>query len=89
LLQVLFSSGHTTAIQIGVDMLLVRPPVDWEDVSVALSPLMQSTDWKLEDVFPKLLNCTDPSVLAPALDVANHACVQLDWVTFLGLPFAN
>ena len=73
LLQVLFASGHTTAIQIGVDMLLVRPPVDWEDVSVALSPLMQSTDWKLEDVFPKLLNCTDPSVLAPALDVANHA----------------
>lgn len=76
LLQVLFSSGHTTAIQIGVDMLLVRPPLDWEDVSVALSPLMQSHHWKLEDVFPRLFNCTTPSVLAPALDVANHAFLK-------------
>ena len=73
LLQVLFSSGHTTAIKIGVDMLLTRPPLNWEDVSVALSPLMQSNLWKLEDVFPSLLQCSDPSVLAPSLDVANHA----------------
>ena len=32
LLQVLFASGHSTAIHLGVDLLLTKPPVDWADV---------------------------------------------------------
>ena len=73
LLQVLFASGHSTAIQLGVDLLLTKPPVDWADVSLSLAPLMQSKTWQLEDVFPKLLQSTSPAVLSPALDVANYA----------------
>jgi hypothetical protein len=72
MLQVLFSSGHTTAIKVAVDLLLTRPPLDWEDVSVALAPLMQSNDWDLSNVFPRLATSTTPSVLAPALDIANY-----------------
>ena len=71
LLQVLFASGHSTAIHLGVDLLLVKPPLDWADVSLSLAPLMQSKAWKVEDVFPKLLESTSPAVLSPALDVAN------------------
>jgi len=73
LLQVLFISGHSTAIHLGVDLLLTRPPVDWADASLSLAPLMQSKGWQLGDVFPKLLHSTIPSVISPALDVANHA----------------
>lgn len=73
LLQVLFASGHSTAIKLGVDLLLVSAPVDWADVSLSLAPLMQSKTWRVEDVFPALLQSTLPSVLSPALDVANYA----------------
>ena len=73
LLQVLFASGHSTAIKLGVDFLLTIPPANWSDVSLALSPLVQSKFWNIEDVFPKLLQSDNPSVLSPALDVANHA----------------
>ena len=72
LLQVLFASGHSTAIKLGVDFLLSKPPMNWADISLALTPLVQSKSWELGDVFPKLLGSTNPSVLAPALDVANH-----------------
>lgn len=71
LLQVLFASGHSTAIHLGVELLLTKPPVDWADVSLSLAPLMQSKTWEVEDVFPKLLQSTTPAVLSPALDVAN------------------
>lgn len=73
LLQVLFASGHSTAIHLGVELLLAKPPVDWADVSLSLAPLMQSKTWRVETVFPKLLASTSPAVLAPALDVANYA----------------
>ena len=73
LLQVLFASGHSTAIHLGVELLLTKPPVDWAEVSLSLAPLMQSKVWRIEDVFPKLLQSTVPAVLAPALDVANYA----------------
>ncbi len=73
LLQVLFASGHSTAIHLGVELLLEQPPVDWADVSLSLAPLMQSKTWRVEDVFPKLLESTSPAVLAPALDLANYA----------------
>jgi hypothetical protein len=72
LLQVLFSSGHSTAIRLGVDFLLSKPPMNWADVSLSLAPLVQSKTWNVEDVFPRLLQSTDPSVLSPALDVSNH-----------------
>jgi len=72
LLQVLFASGHSTAIHLGVDLLLTKPPGDWADVSLSLAPLMQSKTWQVEDVFPKLLQSTSPAVLSPALDVANY-----------------
>ncbi|MEQ1827680.1 MAG: hypothetical protein ABL921_17100 [Pirellula sp.] len=72
LLQVLFASGHTTAVKLGVDYLLTIPPSNWADVSLALTPLVQSKNWSVEDVFPKLLQSSNPSVLSPALDVANH-----------------
>jgi hypothetical protein len=71
LLQVLFASGHSTAIHLGVELLLTKPPVDWADVSLSLAPLMQSKTWPVGDVFPKLLQSTVPAVLSPALDVAN------------------
>ena len=72
LLQVLFASGHSTAIHLGVDLLLTKPPVDWADGSLSLAPLMQSKTWQVGDVFPKLLQSTSPAVLSPALDVANY-----------------
>jgi hypothetical protein len=73
LLQVLFASGHSTAIQLGVDFLLKQPPKSWTDVSLSLTPLMQSKNWPIEVVFPRLVQSDNPSVLSPALDVANHA----------------
>jgi hypothetical protein len=73
LIQVLFASGHPTAIILGVDLLLSQSPSNWAEVSLALSPLVQSKTWDIENVFPRLLQSTDPSVLSPALDVANHA----------------
>ena len=72
LLQVLFASGHSTAIHLGVELLLTKPPLDWADVSLSLAPLMQSKTWLVGDVFPKLLQSTAPAVLSPALDVANY-----------------
>lgn len=73
LLQTLFASGHPTAIRLGVDLLLVNPPSNWSDVSLALTPLVQSKNWDIGVVFPRLLESDNPSVLSPALDVANHA----------------
>jgi hypothetical protein len=73
LLQVLFASGHTTAHRLAVELLLLSPPDDWADSSLGLSHLMQSKGWQIEDVYPRLLESTAPSVLSPALDVLNHA----------------
>lgn len=64
LLQNVFLSGKSLAIRTGVDFLLQFPPSQWKDISLAISPLMQSQDWNIDDVFPKLLGSTNPSVLA-------------------------
>jgi hypothetical protein len=72
LLQVAFASGHTTAIRMGVDLLLQTPPKTWSQSSLALSPLLQYDDWDVELVFPRILDSTDPSILASSLDIANH-----------------
>ncbi len=72
LLQVAFASGHPTAIQMGVDFLLQSPPQAWTSASLALSPLLQYDDWDADLVFPRILESSQPAILASALDIANH-----------------
>lgn len=76
LLQVAFASGHDTALRMGVDLLLQQPPESWSSGSLALSPLLQYSDWNTDAVFPKILESTHPSVLASALDIANHLFLE-------------
>jgi len=71
LLQTMFLGGHSSSVRLAVDILVDAPPGDWKDTAQALSTLMQSTNWKLADVFPRLIESHQPSVLAPALDLAN------------------
>lgn len=71
LLQLLLGNRVPSAIAIGVDLLVTQPPADWKDASLAISALMQSSHWKVADVFPRILDATQPAVLAPAIDVAN------------------
>ncbi len=71
LLQSLLANRVPAALAVGVDLLVAQPPHDWSEASLAISALVQSTHWQLSDVFPKLFDATDPSVLAPALDLAN------------------
>jgi hypothetical protein len=72
LLQVAFASGHSTAIRMGVDLLLQAPPDSWSSSALSLSPLLQYDDWDIDIVFPRILESTNPSILASALDIANH-----------------
>lgn len=71
LLQVLLANRVASAVSLGVDLLVDQPPTHWSDASLAISALVQSNRWKIEDVFPKILQSTAPSVLAPAIDLAN------------------
>lgn len=71
LLQTMLLSGQSSSIRLAVDTLVDIPPLDWKDTAQALGSLMQSTQWKLADVFPRILDSDHPSVLAPALDLAN------------------
>jgi hypothetical protein len=70
-LQSMLFNGHSSSLRVAMDLLVDTPPLDWKDTALALSTLMQSTNWKLADVFPRLLDSDHPSVLAPALDLAN------------------
>ncbi|MCU0715762.1 MAG: HEAT repeat domain-containing protein, partial [Pirellula sp.] len=72
LLQVPFASGHSTAIRMGVDLLLQQPPDAWTSASLALSPLLQYDDWDRSIVFPRVFDTANPSILSSALDIANH-----------------
>jgi hypothetical protein len=72
LLQVPFASGHSTAIRMGVDLLLQQPPDAWTSASLALSPLLQYDDWDHLIVFPRVFDTANPSILSSALDIANH-----------------
>jgi hypothetical protein len=71
LLQVLLTNRVRSAVVLGVDLLVEQPPNQWQDASLAISALVQSSQWKQSDVFPRLLETTHPAVLAPALDLAN------------------
>lgn len=72
LLQVPFASGHSTAIRMGIDLLLQQPPDAWTSASLALSPLLQYDDWDRSIVFPRVFDTANPSILSSALDIANH-----------------
>ena len=72
LLESMLLSGQSASVRVAVDLLVDAPPTDWKDSAQALGVLMQSTNWKLADVFPRLLDSNQPSVLAPALDLANN-----------------
>jgi hypothetical protein len=71
LLQILLSNSVRSAIVVGVDLLVDSPPHAWQDSSLAIGALVQSNRWDRADVYPRLLDSTDPAVLAPALDLAN------------------
>jgi hypothetical protein len=71
LLQAILSSKIPTAIRVGIDLLVQHPPKAWTEASQAIGALVQSHHWRISDVFPRLLDATTPSVLAPALDLAN------------------
>jgi hypothetical protein len=71
LLRVLLANPIPSAIAVGVDLLVQSPPHAWQDSSLAISALVQSFPWDPAAVFPRLLDSTDPAVLAPALDLAN------------------
>jgi hypothetical protein len=71
LLQALLGNQVRSAIVLGVDLLVDCPPHAWQDSSLAISSMVQSEHWKVDDVYPRLLESTDPAVLAPALDLAN------------------
>ena len=70
-LQSMLLSGHSVTVKLAVDLLVEQPPEEWTDVAQALAVLMQSSQWKTEDVFPRIFETTEPSVLAPAFDLAN------------------
>ncbi|XZE42942.1 HEAT repeat domain-containing protein [Pirellulaceae bacterium SH467] len=76
LLQVPFASGHSTAIRMGIDLLLQQPPDAWTSASLALSPLLQYDDWDRSIVFPRVFDTANPSILSSALDIANHLFSQ-------------
>lgn len=71
LLQILLSNSVRSAVVVGVDLLVDSPPHAWQDSSLAIGALVQSNRWEVGDVYPRLLDSTDPAVLAPALDLAN------------------
>lgn len=70
-LQSMLLSGHSVTVKLAVDLLVEQPPEEWTDVAQALAVLMQSNQWKTDDVFPRIFETTNPSVLAPAFDLAN------------------
>ncbi|WP_146520495.1 HEAT repeat domain-containing protein [Stieleria varia] len=56
-----------------VAILIQRPPQDWMNAGLVLSPLMQRNDWPIEAFFPECLACLPhPSLAASLLDLANY-----------------
>ncbi|MFO0011687.1 MAG: hypothetical protein ACK553_03010 [Planctomycetota bacterium] len=71
LLQLLLVNPVRSAVALGIDLLVDSPPHSWQDASLAIGALVQSNRWQIADVYPRLLDSTDPAVLSPALDLAN------------------
>ncbi len=77
LLVMLSMAGEPDHLHELVERIVTDPPVEWENVAYALSPLFRSTTWDVDVVFPRLLEAiSHPSVAAAALDVANYATRQ-------------
>lgn len=73
LLQCLSWNRNEHAIKLLVEVLLKLPPHDWSGTALAISPLMRSTAWKIDWVFPKLLEGLHHSTtVAPFLDLGNY-----------------
>lgn len=73
LLHLLSLGRSDEALTTMVDRLIERPLTDWMDAAQTLSPLMQHSDWNVDAVFPKILQCVaEPALAASLLDLANY-----------------
>jgi hypothetical protein len=71
-LQLLSRNQHPAAMRLVSELLVAMPPHDWSAAAIAIGPLMQSTNWEVASVFPKLLEgLQHPTTVAPVLDLAN------------------
>jgi len=56
------------------ELVVADPPQTLLGVGLGFTPLMQHRDFRLDDLFPRLLDAlTEPSVSTAILDLANHA----------------
>lgn len=72
LLHLLSLNRSDQSLETLVDRLIDRPLTDWMDAAQTLSPLMQHSDWNIDAVFPRILQCVaEPALAASLLDLAN------------------
>ncbi len=79
LLQALLGNQVRSAIVLGVDLLVDCPPHSWQDSSLAISSLVQSEHWKVDDVYPRRVSRriqprNDSKTYLPSWEVSS-----LDW----------
>lgn len=75
LLLLLSIDGSDESLNSLAELLLKKPPSRWEEVAQVLSPLMQSNDWNVDALFPKVLGALQHrSVATSVLDFANFVC---------------
>ncbi|KAA5541024.1 HEAT repeat domain-containing protein [Roseiconus nitratireducens] len=73
LLHLLSLQRTDKALRVLVQILNDRPPTDWMDAGLVLSPLMQHDDWSVDAVFPEVLkSLSEPALAASLLDLANY-----------------
>ncbi len=74
LLQCLSWNRREKAVAFLIELLVHLPPHDWSATAIAISPLMRFRDWKVDWVFPRLLDALHhPTTIAPVLDLANYS----------------
>jgi hypothetical protein len=62
------------------ELIVAFPPHAWTATAMGLSPLMRTTDWSVEAVFPRLMAAVHhPTTISPILDLANY-CVHREMV---------
>lgn len=73
MLQLLAMMRTTASLQGLNELLIDYPPRGWMAAGQILSPLMQSSDWPVDALFPDLLDRLDqPALAAPILDLCGH-----------------